>query len=543
MALISGLTACKPSSEESPPQKETRSEASRNSGERKSASVASEAVVTKARSIQARTTEDNFELESDIRAVNDADLRELIARLADTSSAPGDKAVYESALSELARRFPEEALAHFPPEEIDEPGGGLMRVIAQLSSTEPEMLTSWFADNMDAIPMAYRRGLIDGCLQCMSQAHPDVAWRFFNSLQPGSVERGYHLQFIFETYGEESPDEALAVARENLSEDELAWALSSIAAGMDDDDEAFRLLDSLGDGIHPENAYTGRLGTLLTEDPKAAKQRLESLNDRMLQGVMAYGHGHDSLVSRLGRDDPEFLMKLLERIPITGRTEDVYGQAVRGVAENRPELAEALIDSVPEGSLKMAMVKSQYEVALRQDAAGALQRAAGLVDESERSVALATVGEFAGKQGLEKTLAMAEGLEGEGRDAFLEAALPRCVEDAPREMATRLSDGGFALESGKKKKLMGEVAFALGEGHSAFAKDWLTQLPPENQSDAMHAISAAMARNEVSGLETWLEEMPRDENWRSGVQVLISNFKDADPARAAKWKTQLDKQQ
>ncbi len=494
-----------------------------------------------------RTNLDNdgyHRLKSDIAALDKGQLLLLLEETSETRGTPADQTTFKLAIAELASRDPVAALAWFSPEKMSAWEPGFLEVSKVLAASNPALLKEWLDTNLSRCSPAARGSCTYSALSAWSETDPEGAFSYLSKakLDPGLVTES--LGPVFFHFGRQDPQAALAMAK-TLSGRDFDQALRNISMGASEKnpEDGIEIAFDISNANTRGRAISEGMKTWMAKDPDAALKMLQSFEVKDLQSILAAAPGDsDSIVNVLGQKNPAALCDLLGGIVATDSNREIFESAIQSLVSSSPESAVSMIDSLPAGELKHKLLGSQFTAMARSNPGMALANASNL-DEASKARAYASIGAVVGSGGTDPTLELAATLPEKDRGIFLASALPSIIGRNPKEAALFLSESDYAssLAPDQRHALLGELGSGLNRTDAAYAKQWLAELPGDDQPHAMSGIASDMARNDIQGLAALLGSMPADKNWETGVRVLIRHLQGSDKEMAERWQEALAK--
>lgn len=486
--------------------------------------------------------EESNALSRQIASLSSKDLQELLEQTSKTRNTPSSRVLFELAISEFAKRSPETVMSWFVPENMAPSEAGFVEAGRELAKSRPEILQAWLSNEMNKADRRVQGDCLHVGLSVLSQVDAKSAFEFAVSRTWEVMPMHEIVNDVFGYFGEQNPVEADRAAMAALKGRDLDLARNNIALGaaQSDPDLALSIAAKRGDPAGQGRTTSSILSELMDSDPSKAISKLRALDPTLLQATLqASPEGVDSVVSKLGKADPELLTNLLAKMVASESNAEVFRAAVASLGAKSPEKSMEIIQSLPDSQMKTKLFGEHYTSLARENPENALQAASTLADPKLRAEAYRSIGDFVGPKGWSETSRMLDSLPEADKATFLNSAAPSLANGDPKNFANLMSSGIVTLQGARKNEVLSLLGSRLNSSDPAFTKGWLDALPAEDQPFAMKGIASDMAKTNVDGLATMLQSMKQDKKWEQGVKVLIDNVQKADPEMADQWKGAL----
>ncbi|QJE95050.1 hypothetical protein [Luteolibacter luteus] len=482
---------------------------------------------------------------SSIAALNDEALSALLETINATRKSPQDQDLFIAAITELAKRDPENVLSWFDPTKMERHEPGWAFVAAELGKAHPEILEKWLLGELSkGSPEVLTSCLLGGIEILKSGQGMERAIQFHAKLPKGSVDDSELVNALFMDFDRESPADAEKAARQLFTGGPLNHALYNIAmqASRKDLLEGMACAGKIADTSMRNRVLAMQFRDWFDTKPDLVMEQLGKLDAQSLAGVLKgdpQAPGSDGLVAKLGKADADGLIKMMSSLMVSSSNREVFEKAVNSISHNAPGKALDLIEGLPEGALKGTLYSSYFIRIAAANPATALQTAASLAAGESRSTAYITIGGEIGGRGFEETLRMTQTIPEADRPYFLGGAMPYLANTDPKRALELLKDPSLPITKEIRQDTISRVGGHFYQSDSASAQQWMASLPAEDQPSAMEGIANQMVTSDVEGLAKMLRSIPRNEAWANGVRVLMEDLKSSDPEMAKQWQETL----
>jgi hypothetical protein len=278
-----------------------------------------------------------------------------------------------------------------------------------LAESSLSLLKKWLRTELPLAAKDVEVQYLANAVHIMARNNPEDALKFYSSIADTSVIQESAIDSIFSKLAEKSVDRALTLAREKLEGEALDSALFSIMIEGEPNEKDFEIAKEIADKQVRNLALSELSYSEYLRDPSGAKSRLSQFSDSEIRAlILTSPTNDDSLVQTIGRREPEFLLSLFERITLTNQSAQALDATVSLLAQDKPELAQKLIDSVPEGPLKIQLLGKKYGKIAASDSDAAMVAASRLSNINEKDEVYKSIGSTIGNQSLETALLRAK---------------------------------------------------------------------------------------------------------------------------------------
>lgn len=105
--------------------------------------------------------------------------------------------------------------------------------------------------------------------------------------------------------------------------------------------------------------------------------------------------------------------------------------------------------------------------------------------------------------------------------------------------AALLDEHGDLLDDSAANSALNTIGSRLADDDPARAREWMADLPEQQQPAAMRGFASRMVKADPLGFADMLASGPRNETWAAGVRVLVDELRASDREAAKQWEEQL----
>lgn len=480
-----------------------------------------------------------------IAALGDEALLSLLQTINNTRKSPQDKDLFIAAITELAKRDPENVLSWFDPGKMEPYEPGWSFVAAELAKARPEILEKWLMVELSKSSPEVRTECLLGGIELLKSGQGLArAIQFHAKLPKGAVDDSEVVNSLFMDFDRDSPADAEKAARSIFTGATLNHALYNIAmqASRKDLMEGISFAGKIADTSMRNRVLAMQFRDWFDTKPDLVMEQIGKLDAQGLAGVLKGDPGTpgmDGLIEKLGKTDADGLITMMSSLTVSSSNEKVFEKAINSISRNDPAKALDLIAGMPEGTMKGNLYYSYFIRAASADPAAALQTASSLAAGDSRSKAYVTIGGEVGGRGFEETLRITRSLPEADRAYFMGGAMPYLARTDPKRALELLTDPSLPINKEIRQDTLSRVSGHFYQSDPASAQQWMASLPAEDQPSAMEGMANQMVASDIEGLAKMLGSIPRNETWASGVRVLVEDLKNSDPEMAKQWQESL----
>ena len=377
----------------------------------------------------------------------------------------------------------------------------------------------------------------------------EYALQFGERAELGPQQRNDLPNLIFDDLRDLSPEQAGQLAKEHFKGIPLMIAMNNIAqlAFAKDKLLGIKMGREIPDQSSRDVFFANRFTEWLRANPKEALLQLEKIEQKQLAGMIREDKGdfmdpEINLTNILAKLKPELLEKTLGTMAATSSNEPAFRQGVESLSREHPERALSLIETMPEGEMKVKLYGVHFDQQISLDFGAAMSTFSELPQGEVRSAAYQKVGShLGGKKGFSETMAQLDGIPEADRASFLEGAIPYLASEDPRNVIGLLNGTSAPISGETRTTALASVGQQLTRNDPEAAQQWLGGLKGDDRAPALEAMSRVMVQSDVEGLVETLSAVPKDEGWAAGVRVLIDDLKSSDPQTSRTWAELLEK--
>ena len=279
--------------------------------------------------------------------------------------------LFEKAVCELAKRDPWSALKWF--DEIkDTPYalGGFDIVTDLAAANDPARLVAWFKVTQGSVPGELAGVFADNVFGSLASHSPVLALENLADISdPAGIHRATNS--VFAVLATQDLENARKLALAGYRGAQLDSILSSMAGsiGLEDPRKGLELAAGIGDIQARSGVVAEIIGRLAQADPREALAQLELLSVRDLQHVLTRSSGlhGSSIIEDMARTNTDAMLKLVNKLPLTDRTLEVFSRAISTATGDDVSRAYEMIVSFPPGDTRNRLMERYAQM---KDTAG-----------------------------------------------------------------------------------------------------------------------------------------------------------------------------
>lgn len=351
---------------------------------------------------------------------------------------------------------------------------------------------------------------------------------------------------VFASLGVINPELAMSEAKSRFSGRELDEAVVNIASGMFKTDlkGAIALLDSISSEGRRATALAQILGQQGNLDYSVVADIIRKMEPKQLGGLLIAEKDHPMLLASIMANDLDVLRTTLNETVLTTDNSKIFSlYAMMEIQKDYPRAAE-FIKSLPDGAVKNQIIQTAFLKMAGSDLKLAWERTSALEGGSQES-AMMGVAMVAGSQGIENIdlLNLKENTVPGGVTVnFFRGAVSNDVQSVAEYIGTS-SSSLEKLDDSTKSSVIKTVVNGYVNEDPAKAFDWIGSLSDSMKVPAMESYAKSMIGKDVQTLTTQLTTMPKNDSWKAGLNVLISELNASDPENAKTWIAYLQQNQ
>ena len=475
-------------------------------------------------------------------------LKKLLDEIASKRYSDSEKSEFELAIGELASRDPEAAMAYYIPQNMRPTEPGFAFVVSLLAETSPDLLKDWLKNDLQNGPLGVRAECLRIALEGLANVDSASALDFYKQGKWDNAGKSDAINSIFLCWARKSTEEAKIAALKSFSGEDLDRALYNIilVAKSADPKSAMDLTKEITDYSSRGQAVSMIFSSWMESDPDFALKQLKVFDTPELQNLLISGLSggvESSLVHKLAVNYPGQFIDLLQTLVPSSANEILFRSAVLSLSPKSPDSIIGLLESLPESSLKGSLIGTHFSVLARESPSAVVNQIGKIKNEASKMEAYKAIGEITNASNYESFLASVGELTERQKREFMAAAIPGISRSDPKMAADMLTRNEIPINDERRSQLLTTVALKLAGSDASYADKWMKDLPEDQQPFAMRGIAEEMARRDIKKLSENLVGAPRNENWKAGVRVLISNLWSSDPVMAKSWQESLDAQE
>jgi hypothetical protein len=447
-------------------------------------------------------------------------------------------------LKQLAVDHPDLALQAY----LRDPGAmnfqGFPEVANALCQHHPEFIAEWLGGDLEkeVADRDFREGFVLMLIAELAGANATMALDAWEKLSNNSYPDDRVTSAVFTRMGVSDMRGAIAEAKSRLGGKRLNEAIISIATGgaMRDVEGALGILEMLPSKKEKNEAIAMVVGQIGYRDYDKIASTIESMDGKAI-GEILLSDRTGAFKAAILKNDLTAVKRALDATVLTDHSSPLFFEYVSNKMGSDPESTLDYINELPESPRRDTLLGSAFSTWSLTDFDGALGKALELQGTS-KDEAMKRIASSAGTKGMEFVLSAAEKIDRSQMESFIVGAIgPACNTDLDGAL-DYVNSGKYltdAVSEQSKSKVVQAVTGYYAAKNPDEALKWLTSLEGGVRVDAMQAYARQRAQADIMGLSEQLADMPRDDAWRSGVKVLVSELRNSDPVRAKEWEEAL----
>ncbi len=470
------------------------------------------------------------------------------SRLLKRSSSGGLSYDSMQMLKDLAVSNPSVALEAYTRDPKGMNYEGFPEIAALIAKHHPEFISKWLDDDLylQIEDSNDREAFVSFLLPALAVKDSTAALDALEGLgkngfgNPEVMER--LKDGMFSRMGATDSADAVRQVTARYNGEQLNAALVAVArgTGAEDIESALEIVDKISSPQEKSKGMALILGESGFRDYARIAPAVSKMEGAAIMKLLQEDEtGMFSEV--LYKSDLESVKRALDTAVLTEKSSSCFGRYVNTQIAKNPLTALDFVLSFPVSPLRDRMLMPAFAMWGRKDPDAAFGKVLEM-DGNAKNEALRGIAGALGEKGMDAIIAASAKLDKDSRARFIADSIGQASKVDLEGSLEYVNSSQFMKDTeivGTRSTVINTVSQQYTAKDPAAAFQWIATLGKESQAQAMLAYATQRARTDLPSLAEQLGSMPKDDNWRVGVGVLISKLRNSDPARAVQWEQAL----